>query len=140
MCRPSCCNNSGGQGAGIAAVAIIIGAALVAAKIGPIVAKIVHVAVEVIRFAALTTGMVVALAVLSWATITITRWQLRRKALAANQTRVITTPAIRVSTARADRPADCLACGDTGTVLRAISDGRYQSSECPVCEPVRRAG
>ena len=27
MCRPSCCNNSDGQGAGIAAVAVIIGAA-----------------------------------------------------------------------------------------------------------------
>jgi len=140
MCRPSCCNNTGGQGAGIAAVALIIGAALVAAKIGPIVAKIVHVALEVIRFAALTTGMVAALAVLTWAAITITRWQLRRKALAANQTRVVTTPTIRVSAPRASRPADCLACGDTGTVLRAISDGGYQPTECPVCEPARRAG
>jgi hypothetical protein len=140
MCRPSCCNNSGGQGAGVAAVAVIIGAALVAAKIGPIVAKIVHVAVEVIRFAALTTGMVAALAVLTWAAITITRWQVRRKALAANQTRVITKPTIRVSAPRASRPADCLACGDTGTVLRAISDGGYQPTECPVCEPARRAG
>jgi len=140
MCRPSCCNNSGGQGAGVAAVAVIIGAALVAAKIGPIVAKIVHVAVEVIRFAALTTGMVVALTVLTWAVITITRWQVRRKALAANQTRVITTPTSRVSASRASRPADCLACGDTGMVLRAISDGRYQPTECPACEPARRAG
>jgi hypothetical protein len=140
MCRPSCCNNSEGQGAGVAAVAVIIGAALVAAKIGPIVAKIVHVAVEVIRFVALTTGMVVALAVLTWAAITITRWVVRRKALSANQTRVITTPTIQVSVPRASRPADCLACGDTGMVLRAISDGRYQPTECPVCEPVRRAG
>ena len=56
MCRPSCCDNSGGQGAGIAAVALIMGAALIVAKIGPIVAKIVHVALEVIRIAALTTG------------------------------------------------------------------------------------
>jgi hypothetical protein len=38
MCRPSCCNNSGAQEAGIAAVAVLIGAALLAAKIGPIVA------------------------------------------------------------------------------------------------------
>jgi hypothetical protein len=140
MCRPSCCNNSGGQGAGVAAVAVVIGAALVAAKIGPIVAKIVHVAVEVIRFAALTTGMVVALAILTWAAITITRWQVRRKALAANQARVITMPTIRYSAPRASRPADCLACGDTGMVLRAISDGRYQPTECPVCEPARRVG
>jgi hypothetical protein len=96
MCRPSCRNNSGGQGAGVAAVALIIGAALIAAKIGPIVAKIVHTVVEVIRFAALTTGMVVTLAILIWVAITITRWQVRRKALAASQTRVITTPTIRV--------------------------------------------
>ena len=140
MCRPSCCNKGGGQETGIAAVALIIGAALVAAKIGPIVAKIVHVAVEVIRFAALTTAMVVALAILIWVAITLTRWQLRRKALTASQTPVITTPTIRVSAPRASRLADCLACGDTGMVLRAISDGRYQPTECPVCEPARRAG
>ena len=140
MCRPSCCNNTGGQGPGIAAVALIIGSALVAAKIGPIVAKIVHVAVEVIRLAALTTGLVLALAVLTWAATTITRWHLHRKALTANQTRVVTMPTIRVSAPRTSRPADCLACGDTGRVLRAISDGRYQPTECPVCEPARRAG
>jgi hypothetical protein len=140
MCRPSCCNNSGGQGAGVAAVALIIGAALIAAKIGPVVAKIAHIAVEVIQFAALTTGLVAALAVLTWATIMITRWQLRRKTLGANQTRVITMPTIRLSTPQVSRPADCLACGDTGMVLRAISDGRYQPTDCPVCEPARRAG
>ena len=63
MCRPSCCDNSGGQGAGIAAVALIIGAALIVAKIGPIVAQIVHIALEVIRIAALTAGAVLAFAV-----------------------------------------------------------------------------
>ena len=83
MCRPSCCDNSGGQGAGIAAVALILGAALIVAKIGPIVAKIVHIALEVIRFAALTTGLVLALAAITWAAIMITRWQLRRTAPAA---------------------------------------------------------
>src|SRR5262249_19752748 len=36
-------------------------------------------------------------------------------------------------------PAGCLACGGTGTGLRAISSGRYQPGECPVCEPVTRA-
>ena len=140
MCRPPCCNDSGGQGTGIAAVAVIMVAALVAAKIGPVVARIVHTALEVIRLAALTTGLVVALAAITWAAITITRWQVRRKALAASQNRVITTPTIRVSAPRASRLADCLACGDTGMVLRAISDGRYQPTECPVCEPARRAG
>ena len=121
MCRPSCCDNSGGQGAGIAAVAIIIGAALIVAKIGPIVARIVHIALEVIRIAALTTGLVLALAVITWAAIMITRWQLRRTAPAAGQTQVIAAPAIRVSASRASRPADCLACGGSGKVLRAIA-------------------
>jgi hypothetical protein len=140
MCRPSCCNNSRGQGAGIAAVAVILGAAIIAAKIGPIVATIVHIALEVIRFAALTTGLVLVLAAITWAAITITRWQLRRTAPAASPTRVVAAPAIWVSASRASRPAECLACGDSGQVLRAIDDGRYQPFACPVCEPAEWAG
>jgi hypothetical protein len=140
MCRPSCCGNSGGQGAGIAAVALILGAALIVAKIGPIVAKVIHVALEVIRFAALTTGLVLALAAITWAAIMITRWQLRRTAPAAGQTQVVAAPAIRVSASRASRPADCLACGGSGTVLKAIGGSRYQPGACPVCQPIMRAG
>jgi hypothetical protein len=139
MCRPSCCNNSGGQGTGIAAVAIIIGAALVAAKIGPIVARILHTVLQVLCFVALTIGLVLALAVVTWAAITITRWQLRRKTLAVNATRAVAPPAIRLWASRTSQPVDCLACGGTGTVLRAIS-GRYQPDQCPVCEPAQRAG
>jgi len=140
MCRPSCCDNSGGQGAGIAAVAIIIGAAFIVAKIGPIAARIVHIVLEVIRFAALTTGLVLALAAITWAAIMITRWQLRRTASAAGQTQVIAAPTIRVSASRASRPADCLACGGSGTVLKAIGGSRYQPGACPVCEPAQWAG
>jgi hypothetical protein len=140
MCRPSCCNNSRGQGAGIAAVAIIVGAAFIVAKIGPIVARIVHVALEVIRIAALTSGLVLALAVVTWAAIMITRWQLRRTTPVAGRTQVAAAPAIRVSASRASRPADCLACGDSGQVLRAIDGGRYQRFACPVCEPAEWAG
>jgi hypothetical protein len=140
MCRRSCCDKSGGQGAGVAAVVLIIGAALVAAKIGPAVARLFHIVLDVIRVVALTTGMVVVFAVLAGAAITITRLQLRRKAIVANQTPVSASPDIRVSAPRSGRPADCVACGDTGMVLRAISDGRYQPSECPVCEPARQAG
>ena len=140
MCRPSCCNNTGGQGTGIAAVAVIIGAALVAAKIGPIVAGIIHTVLEVLRIVALTTGLVVALAVITWAVIVITRWQLQRRTmLAANPARVVVTR-LWEQAEPADRP-DCLACGGTGTVLRAISARPVPAAaECPVCEPVRRAG
>ena len=139
MCRPPCCDKDGGQGAGVAAAAIIIGAALIAAKIGPIVAKIVHVAVEVIRFAALTTGMVVALTVLTWAAITITRWQIHRHAqLTASPSRVAAARLLE-RTEPADWP-ECLACGGTGMVLRAITGGRYKPQDCPVCEPAQMAG
>lgn len=140
MCRPPCCNNSGGQDAGIAAVAILFGAALAAAKIGPIVAHMIHVVLDVIRLLALTTGLVVALAAIAWAAIVITRWQLCRRPLAASRTRVVTMPTIRFSADQVSGPAGCLACGGTGTVLRAISGGRYQQGDCPVCEPVQRAG
>src|SRR5215472_7693609 len=105
MCRPSCCDNSGGQGAGIAGVAIIVGAAFIVAKIGPIVAQIAHVALEVIRIAALTTGLVLALAIITWAAITVTRWQLRRPAPAASQTHMVAAPASRIPLSQASRPA-----------------------------------
>ena len=137
MCRPSCCNNSGGQGSGIAAVAIIIGAALVAAKTGPVVAKVVHVALEVIGVAALTTGLVVALAVLTWTVIAVTRWQRRRTALARAQTQMVTTSTTRIW---ASRPAGCLACGGPSTVLTLTRGDQYQTQDCPVCVPVDRAG
>jgi len=139
MCRPSCCNNSGGSGAGIAAVAIIIGAALIAAKIGPIVAGIVHTVLEVLRVVALTTGLVLALAVVTWTAIGIARWQLqRRQMLVANPTRLVVTR-LWEQAEPADRP-DCPACGGNGTVLRAIGGSGYQPQDCPVCEPARRAG
>jgi hypothetical protein len=139
MCRPSCCDKNGGQGTGIAAVAIIIGAALIAAKIGPIVAGIVQAVLEVLRIVALTAGLVLALAVVTWVAIMITRWQLQRhKMLVSNSTRVVVTRLWEQANS-ADRP-DCLACGGNGTVLRAISGGRYQPQDCPACEPVRRTG
>jgi hypothetical protein len=140
MCRPSCCDNSRGQGAGIAAVAVILGAAIIAAKIGPIVATIVHIALKVIRFAALTTGLVLVLAAITWAAITITRWQLRRTAPAASPTRVVATPAIWVPASQASHLTDCLACGGSGQVVKAISGSRYRPGACPLCEPARRAG
>jgi hypothetical protein len=113
-------------------------AALIAAKTGPIVAHIIHVVLDVIRLAALTTGLVLVLAAVTWAAIVITRWQLRRRALAAARSRVAAMPATRLPADQVSGPADCLGCGGTGTVLRAISGGRYQPGECPVCDPVKR--
>jgi hypothetical protein len=139
MCRPSCCNNSGGQGAGIAAVAIIMGAALIVAKIGPIVAQIVHVALEAIRIAALTAAAVLVVAAAAWLAVMTVRWWLRHRGA---RRQAIPHP---VNTAAWQQMAvgdgsGCLACGGTGRVLRAIDSGRYQPGACPVCEPAQWAG
>jgi hypothetical protein len=139
MCRPSCCNNPGGQGTGIAAVAVIIGAALIAAKIRPIVAGIIHTVLEVIRLAAMATGLILAVAILTWAAIAITRWQLRRTALTANPVRLASfRPWERAGPVTGQ--GDCLACGGNGTVLMLTDGSRYQRQNCPVCEPARQAG
>jgi hypothetical protein len=138
MCRPSCCENSGGPGAGIAAVAILMVAALIVAKIGPVVAGIIHTVLDVIRLAALTIGVAAAVAVVTWAVVKVTRWQLRHRALIANPARVMAMRAWEHIEPSGQR--DCLACGGTGTVLRAIGSGRYRPGACPVCEPARRAG
>jgi hypothetical protein len=139
MCRPSCCNNSGGQGAGIAAVAIILGAALIVAKIGPIVAQIARIALEVIRIAALTAGAVLAVAVAAWLTVTTMRWWLGHCG-ARRQEIVQPAGVVAWQQMAAGDGSGCLACGGSGTVLRAIGDGKYQSRACPVCEPAEWAG
>jgi len=139
MCRPSCCNNSRGQGAGIAAVALIVGAAFIVAKIGPIVARIVHIALEVIRVVALIAAVVLMFTVAAWLTVMIVRWWLRHHDA---RRQAILQPVN--ATAWRDVPTGdqsaCLACGGGGRVLRAISSSRYQPSACPVCEPAEWAG
>ena len=139
MSRPSCCDNSRSQGAGIAAVAVILGAAAIAAKIGPIVARIVHIALEVIRVVALTAAVVLIFTVAAWLAVVIVRWWLRHHGA---RRQAILQPVN--ATAWRDVPAGdqsaCLACGGSGRVLRAISSSRYQPSACPVCEPAEWAG
>jgi hypothetical protein len=137
MCRPSCCDNSHGQGAGIAAVALILIGTLIVAKIGPIVARIVHVALEVIRVAALTAGAVLALAMLAWLAVMIVRWRLRHHGA---QQQTILQPVNAWQDVPAGNRSACLACGGSGQVLRAIDGGRYQPGACPVCEPAQWAG
>jgi len=139
MCRPSCCDNSRGQGTGIAAVAVILSAAFIAAKIGPIVAGIVHITLEVIRVVALTAAAVLIFTVAAWLAVVIVRWWLRHYDA---QRQAILQPVN--ATAWRNVPAGdqsaCLACGGSGRVLRAISSSRYQPSACPVCEPAEWAG
>ena len=137
MCRPSCCKPSN-EGAGIAAVAVILGTAFVAVKIGPIVARIIHLAVEVLTIIMLTAASALAAIVLTWVTARIVRWRARQH---HPRQPVTLRP---VQTAAGITPTNpqpgCLACGDTRTVLRAISGSRYQARPCPVCEPARKRG
>jgi len=139
MSRPSCCDNSRGQGAGIAAVVVILAAAFIVAKIGPIVVKIVHIALEVIRVVALTAAVVLIFTVAAWLAVVIVRWWLRHHGA---RRQAILQPVN--ATAWRDVPAGdqsaCMACGGSGKVLRAISSSRYQPSACPVCEPAEWAG
>ena len=92
-------------------------AAFIVAKIGPIVAQIVHIALEVIRIAALTAGAVLAFAVAAWLAIMIARWWLRHHG-ARRQAILQPVDATAWRDMPGSRPADCLACGGSGKVLR----------------------
>ena len=134
MCRPSCCKPPD-QGAGIAAVAVIA-AVFVAVKIGPAAARIWHIAVEALTIFMLSCASAATAILVIWATVRIigTR-RARRHAMP------------RTVQLAADRHADlsgsthgCVACGGTGTVLRAITSSDYRAHPCPVCDPAERAG
>jgi hypothetical protein len=139
MCRPSCCKPSN-EGAGITAVAVIAGTAFVAVKIGPIVARIIHLAVEVLTIIMLTAVTALACIVLGWLTVRIVRWRIRQHRPHQQVTLRLVPSVVRDQTGLSDSKPGCLACGDTGTVLRAIGRSRYRAQPCPACEPVTRIG
>jgi hypothetical protein len=139
MCRPSCCDNSGGQGTGIAAVALILGAALIVVKIGPIVAQIAHVALEVIRIAVLTASAVLAVAVAAWLAVMTVRWWLRHRSAQRQAIPHSVNATVWQNVPAGDQP-ECLACGGSRKVLQLIDGSRYQPGACPVCEPAQWVG
>ena len=139
MCKRSCCcHTKSGEGAGVAAVAVLAAGAIVAVKIGPVVARIIHLAVEVLTIIMLTAASALAAIVLTWVTVRVVRWRLRQHH--ARQPLTLRPVPSVASVSPADPQPGCLACGDTGTVLRAITSSRYQAGPCPVCEPDRRTG
>ncbi len=139
MCRPSCCKPSN-EGAGITAVAVIAAAAVVAVKIGPVVTRILHLVIEVLTIIMLTAASALAAILLAWLAVCIVRWR-KRRAHAHRQAILRLVPsAARDYTAFPDGQPGCLACGDTGTVLRTIGTSRYRAAPCPACELVTRAG
>jgi hypothetical protein len=136
MCRrPSCCQPSH-EGAGIAAVAVVIVAAFAYDKIGPEAARIWHLAVEAVIIVTLGCAAAAAGIVITWATAhTIRTRRTPRQAVL-----VPVPPDAQSLIGQDGSQPDCLACGDTGTVLRAIGNSSYQHESCPACQPVHRAG
>jgi hypothetical protein len=135
MCKRSCCNQSS-EGAGIAAVAVLAAGAIIAVKIGPVVARIIHLAIEVLTIILLTAASALACILAAWATVCIVRWQRRQPRHQQAVLRPVQTPARLV---QEEAGPECLACGDSGQVLLAIGS-RYQAQPCPACEPAKRAG
>jgi hypothetical protein len=78
MCRPSCCKKSSSDGTAIAAIAAIAAGAIVAVKIGPTVARILHLAAEVLMIVMLTAATALACIIIGWLTIRIARWRVRQ--------------------------------------------------------------
>ena len=135
MCRPSCCQPSH-EGAGIAAVAVVIGGAYAYARIGPEAAKLWHLAVEAVIIFTLGCAAAAAGIVVTWATA----HYIRTRRTPRQAVLVPVPQEARPSISQDDHQPACLACGDTGTVLRAIGPGSYQHEWCPACQPVHRAG
>jgi hypothetical protein len=136
MCRPPCCRESSHEGAGIAAVAVVIGSAAAYDKIGPALARIWHIAVEALTIFTLACAAAAAGILVTWATAHYIRTRRTRRQMVLVPVPAAAPPSIP----SADRQPHCLACGDTGTVLRAIAPGPYQNESCTACQPVHRAG
>jgi hypothetical protein len=138
MCRPSCCKPRS-QAPGVAAVALIIGAGIAAAKIRPEAHRIAHVAGEVLRSLAVITATTVAVAIAAWVLAHLVRWWLRHLNARPGQVPPTTVTAWPAAGSVTDqRP--CLACGGHGEVLRANSAGCFELRACPECQPARLAG
>jgi hypothetical protein len=138
MCRPSCCKPHS-QTPGVAAVALIIGAGIAVDKIRPEMARIVHIATEVLRILALTTMTIVAVTIAAWASTWLLRWWLRRcEAQSGHLRQGSSTGTSHLRPPQGKQ--SCLACGGKGEVLRANDNGSFEPRACPECQPARLAG
>jgi len=136
MCRPSCCTSSSRNsgGTGLAVIATLIAAAIVAAKIGPALAEIGRVALDVVRIAMLTAGSALVLAAAIWLAVRLSRRYSRLRLVERQAARIPvadTTGFVPVS------EQSCLACGDKGTVIRVIGTSGVLVRPCPECQPAR---
>jgi hypothetical protein len=138
MCRPSCCNNTRGQGTTGIAAAAVIGTAMIAVKTGPIMARFLHDTVEVLTIVTLTALTALALVMVACLIVRLVRWRLRQRAT-QQRARQISIP-VTDEFALAAGQAHCLACGGNGRVLQPARDGSYQFRPCPECQPAQLAG
>jgi hypothetical protein len=138
MCRPSCCTSSSRNsgGTGLAVIAILIAAAIVAAKIGPTLAEIGRVALDVAGIAALTAVSVLVLAAAIWLAIRLTRRYRHRRV----QRQAARIPAAHTTGFVPVSEQSCLACGARGQVVRIIGTSAVQVRPCPECQPTRLMG
>jgi hypothetical protein len=118
------------------AVVAVIAAVVVAAKIGPAAARIWHIAVEALTIFTLTCAAAAACILVTWATARLVGSRRAHR----QQLPYPVPPAAREHAAPAGSEPGCLACGGTGTVLRAITASDYRADPCPVCDPAQRAG
>jgi hypothetical protein len=109
-------------------------------KIGPVVARILHLVIEVLTIIMVTAVSALACIVLGWLTVRIARWRIRQHHARQQETLRPVPSAAEDHAGLPDGAPECLACGDTGTVLPAIGASRYQAQPCSACDPVTRAG
>jgi hypothetical protein len=139
MCRPSCCNNSshGSGGTGLAIIAILLAAGLVITKIGPAIAEIGHIILNIVRIAALGTGSAVVLAAIIWLAVRHARRPIRQHS-SQQLARDISATYAAGFTPVCEQ--SCLSCGDRGHVIRVIGNGVFLARPCPDCRPAQLAG
>ena len=138
MCKPSC--NYAASARTADAVGILVAAVIALAVIGtvgPVVLAISRIVIDVVKLAAIGIGTGVMLATAIWITIqllraTATSRPARRIYLTARQ------EATRIT--RGVSEQNCITCGDTGRIIRAIgNDGPIQLRACPDCQPAQLA-
>lgn len=135
MCKPSRCNTRSADGIGIIALAVV--ALAVIGTVGPIVAAISHVIIEVAKLVAIGIASGTMIAVAAWVTVQV----LRARAISRSLSRVYLTARQEPARVTARTPLyeqSCITCGDTGRIIRMIGNGdSFQIRACPECQPAQ---
>jgi hypothetical protein len=137
MCKPSrCCNPKSADAVGIVAMVVI--ALAILGAVGPIVAAISHVIIEVIKLVAIGVASGAMIAAVAWVTVQVMRARAINRPAPRNYVTVWEEPA-RISRAQiAIDEQSCITCGDTGRIIRIIGNGdSFQIRACPECQPAQ---